>query len=223
MKKFSNWILFVVILMGLVACDLLPEDSKPPPGAQPKAASGVKKASVKVKTQASGLTMEQEGIAARYEEDNKPGAIKHMYVISAMTGDVILYSTVKGKVISSGKRLTPYQVLAAQGSDGGQYGTDYRPKGVRVKIGLNTYLTPEVLQDDGTYGNSIPYLYWWDTKGIFHKHYVSGGQIVHISSQPMVVPKIIINLEAETTVKKAPVKPKQIPPLSIEGDTGQSK
>jgi hypothetical protein len=28
-----------------------------------------------------------------------------------------------------------------------------------------------------------------------HKHYVSGGQIVHISSQPMVVPKVILNVE----------------------------
>ena len=42
----------------------------------------------------------------------------------------------------------------------------------------------------------FPILYWWDTRDVYHQHYVTGGQIVHISDQPIVVPKIILNLES---------------------------
>ena len=63
-----------------------------------------------------------------------------------------------------------------------------------VDIGNKSYKTPEVIQDDGTFGDSMNYLYWWDVKGVYHQHYVTGGQIVHISSQAMPVSKITINL-----------------------------
>ena len=158
--------------------------------AEPKSASGVKKASAIVKTGSDGLTVEQRNIKNRLEEENKPGSIKHLYIISAYSGQVILYSTVKGKVTSSGKRLTPVNV----GCTEGEY-VDTENKGIMVNIGGNNYRTPEVLQDDGTYGYSIPYLYWWDTKGIYHQHYICGGQIPHVSNQPISVPKIILNLE----------------------------
>ena len=48
---------------------------------------------------------------------------------------------------------------------------------------------------DGTYGMEVPYIYWWDVRGIYHQHFVSGGQIIHISDQPVVVKSIIINME----------------------------
>lgn len=153
-----------------------------------KSASGVKKASVTLKTGASGLTAEQENISKKLNEDNKVGGIKYLYVVSAYSGDVLIYSTVKGKVTSSGKRLSPYSVMNDYGSS---------EDGIDVRIGGHTYTTAEVLQDDGTYGHSIPYLYWWDTKGIGHKHYVSGGQVVHISDAPLVVGKVIINLDLQ--------------------------
>jgi len=155
--------------------------------------TGVKKATVKVKTQASGLTIEQENIKRRLQVDNVPGSIKHLYVISAYSGQVIVYSTVRGKVTSSGKRLSPYQVAAAEGQSVSQ-----EHLGILVTANGYKKRTPEVLQDDGTYGSSSPYLYWWDTKGIYHQHYVSGGQIIHISDQPLAVKSIIINMELAT-------------------------
>lgn len=151
----------------------------------PKSASGVVETSVRVPMQPNGLTIEQENVRNRLLEDNKPGAIKHLYVISAFSGQVILYSTVRGKVTSSGKRLSPYHVVV--GASGEQ-----RLRGFSVLDGDVT--TDEVLQDDGTYGTSTDYIYWWDTKGVYHQHYISGGQIVHVSSQPLNVPRIIINL-----------------------------
>jgi len=153
-------------------------------GEQPKSASGVSKATVKVETGADGFTAEQRNIRDRLVEDNKQGSIKHLYIVSAYSGQVIIYSTVRGKVTSGGKRLTPTSIT---GSPGGNLPV--------VTLGNTDYYTNEVLQDDGAYGQSMDYLYWWDTKGVYHQHYVSGGQIVHISSQPLAVKSIIINME----------------------------
>ena len=150
--------------------------------------SGAKKTSAKVQTDASGLTTEQKNVKKRIEADNKPGAIKHLYILSAYSGQAIIYSTVDGKVTSSGKRLNPYSVTGPGAN---------RFDSFAILIDGQAHKTAEVLQDDGTYGHSIPYLFWWDTKGIFHKHYVSGGQIVHISDQPLAVKTIIINMELE--------------------------
>lgn len=175
--------IFGAALLGISSCDINTS-------ATPGSTTGVKKATATVTTLASGLTIEQENIKNKIEDDNRPGKIRHLYVISCYSGDVILYSTVKGKVTSSGKRLTPYSVAASTS------GAHKSELGFPVNIGGKTHYTAEVLQDDGTYGSSIPYLYWSDTKGIRHKHYVSGGQIVHISDVPLVVPKVIINVEA---------------------------
>lgn len=127
--------------------------------------SGVKKATADVKVQSNGLTVEQNNIKDRFEMDNLPGAIRHLYVISPYSGQVIIYSTVKGKVTSSGKRLTSNEV-------------EYRVMGQ----GANP-LGPRI-GDDGTYGSSGSYLYWWDTKGVYHQHYL-GNEILHIADQPM--------------------------------------
>lgn len=170
--------LALVVSIGASDCDPAPAQS----------ASGVSKASSRVSTGSDGLTAEQRNIKERVEDDNKPGSIKHLYVISAYSGQVILYSTVQGKVTSSGKRLTPTSVTTGNTSGGSIYG------GFSVPIGTGTQTTTEVLGDDGAYGSSVPYIYWRDTKGAYHQHYVEGGQIVHVSDQPLAVKSIVINM-----------------------------
>ena len=141
--------------------------------------SGVEKAHAKVKTGPDGLSEEQRNVKEYLEYSNTPGAVKHLYVISAFSGDVLIYSTVYGKVTSSGKRLTSNMTLVH--GDRGDAGGDF----VMGRIG-----------DDGTYGGSgsSSYIYWKDTQGNFHKHFVTGGQILHVSEVPLVVPKVIINM-----------------------------
>lgn len=178
MKKTLAVLISVVVLGVLAGCR---RQSNPP-----QSASGVKKATVQVPTNPEGLTTEQQNIRERLLEDNKPGSVKHLYVISAYSGQVIIYSTVRGKVTSGGKRLTP-----TTGTGSGEYHGD----SISVNIGGESHRTAEVLQDDGSYGHSMDYLYWWDTKGVYHQHYVGGGQIVHISNQPLAVKGIIINME----------------------------
>lgn len=169
--------IFVVVIVLFFGCGLIEE---------PKSESGVGRAKAKVQVDAQGMTVEQKNIAERLKVDNIPGSIKHLYVISAYSGQVLIYSTVRGKVTSGGKRLTPTTVSA---SDGGSTG------GIPVDIGGSRRYTGEVLQDDGTYGHSMNYLYWFDTKGIYYQIYPQGGMFIIISSESISVKSITINLE----------------------------
>lgn len=158
---------------------------------QPVSTSGVEKTTATVPVGPDGLTMEQRNVRDRLAMDNKPGSIKHLYIISAYSGQVILYSTVKGKVTSSGKRLSPYTVV------GNKNGNDSCSSGFNIKIGDSNYCTPEVLQDDGTYGDSVPYIFWWDVQGRYRQVYVSGGTILMISDQPLPIKSITLNIESD--------------------------
>lgn len=179
MNRFLGFLMVCLALLS--GCDNTPTP--------PRSTSGVGKATVKIPTNEHGRTTEQENIASRLILDNTPGSIKHLYVMSAMTGDVLIYSTVKGKVTSSGKRLTPNTVAAGAGSGYGY--------GIAVDIGGDPNFTGEVLQDDGTYGSSSEYLYWWDVQGRYHQHYPGAGQIIHISDQPLPVKHVKIRLDLE--------------------------
>ena len=178
-SKFRILIVSIFALTLMYACTGKPT--------APKSSSGVTKATADIEVGSDGYTVEQRNIKKRLETDNEIGAIKHLYIISAMSGQVIMYSTVDGKVTSGGKRLTPKTL----GKDGDSYSSN---SAMKVDIGGDEYYTQEVIQDDGTYGTSMNYLYWWDVKGVYHQHYVNGGQIVHISSEAMPVSDITINL-----------------------------
>ena len=175
--KNSLVVISSVLVLLLAGCD--------EPSRQPQSASGVTKATAEVKVGSDGLSTEQRNVKDRLEEDNKPGSIKHLYVISAYSGQVIIYSTVRGKVTSGGKRLTPAPLTGTCGSD---------CKDSYQKI-PGVGLTAEVIGDDGTYGHSGDYIFWWDTKGVYHQHYNAGGQIIHVSNQPLAVKGVIINME----------------------------
>ena len=171
MKK----VLFVLaIAIGFASCDI-------DPNPQQKSDSGVKKASTQVQTDINGRTIEQENIIKRLERDNKPGSIKHLYIISAYTGDVLQYSTVKGKVTSGGKRLSPKSVE----------GNGYNNPGNNNMVIINglQYTTNEVLDDGGAYGESGNYLFWFDAQDNYQQYYPSGGTYLHISDKPLRIRK----------------------------------
>jgi hypothetical protein len=165
--------------------------------------SGVSKATVKVPVGSDGLTVEQRNIGDRLKKDNEPGAIKHLYVISSFSGDVLIYSTVKGKVTSGSKRLTPSQVTG-YGYNGSYYG------GFGVDIGDQTKNTNEVLADDGSYGSSGDYLFWFDARGVYHQQYASSC-IIHISDQPLPIKHIVLNMEIGVGEQA-----EQAPPASVQ-------
>jgi hypothetical protein len=149
--------------------------------------SGVKVAYVgKVETDEKGQTVEQRNIIDRIKADNDLGAIKHLYVISAYSGQVILYSPVRGKVTSGGKSLTPKKIEGT---------TDNATKPT-IKVGGVDYTIADLPNEDGTYGfGSADYIYWFTPEGKFHQHFLSGGQIVHISDTPVSTKGVVINIE----------------------------
>jgi len=177
MKKIFGLLSIMITMFILTSCD---------DALTPKSSSGVEKASVQVATDVNGNSVEQRAIIKRLTTDNKPGSIKHLYVISAYSGQVLIYSTVDGKVTSSGKRLTPSTISGTLNTNG---------TGFYIEIGGTRAYTQEVLGDDGTYGTSDPYIFWYDVRGIYHQHYITGGQIIHVSDQPLAVKNIIINME----------------------------
>src|SRR5262245_26679115 len=103
--------------------------------ADPVLRAGVKTTTAGRPLRSAGRTTEQRNVRARIAMDNKPGVIKHLYVLSAYSGQCILYSTVKGKVTSSGKRLSPFSKVQTFGNGNGGYNA----------------LAVEAIQDDGTY------------------------------------------------------------------------
>jgi hypothetical protein len=156
---------------------------------QQKSDSGATKATIKVSTDQDGHTVEQKNIIERLKRDNEIGGVKHLYIISAYSGDVLQYSTVKGKVTSGGKRLSPKTV-----QNNANYGAyNY------VIINGNNYLTEEVLDDGGAYGESGNYLYWFDAQGNYQQYYPSGGTYLHISDRPLRVKKVNLSVELTET------------------------
>lgn len=170
-RSFGAVALIAISAIGLMGagCSELPEA---------ESVGGVKMTSTVVQTNPDGETVEQKNIKERIKRDNTPGSIKFLYVISPQTGDVIYSSTVKGKVTSSGKRLTPSDI------------TEYNQNGSTKYIRLNgkTYITDQNPADDGTYGDSIPYLYWFDQNDVYHQQYLGGG-IVTITDKPLLAKK----------------------------------
>ena len=163
--------LVCMVCIGLVGCK------------EVESVSGTKMATVgKVQKNTEGRTVEQQNIYDRIKEDNNPGAIKHLYVISPYSGQVIIYSTVRGKVTSSHKRLTPSKVIGDSTA-------------FSLQIGDETFYTDEILGEDGTFGDSAEYIHWYDSKGVYHQHFLTGGQIIHVSNEPLVVKGVIINME----------------------------
>jgi hypothetical protein len=184
MRKYFGLLFVLLSVFVFSSCDeYIPRDAV--------SNGGVGKLNVTVQTQPDGTTVEQGNVSERIKRDNLPGSIKHLYVISTESGQVLLYSTVKGKVTSSGKRLTPSTV------DGATSANNISAANYNwVKIDDRSYITNEVMGDDGTYGSSIEYLYWFDSRGVYHQHYKGGNEMLHISDQPLAVKSIILNLES---------------------------
>lgn len=179
MKKF----IFSLTMIALCSCFIFASCEHE----QQKSDSGITKATVKLTTGPDGLTVEQRNISERLKRDNEIGSVKHLYIVSAYTGDVLQYSTVKGKVTSGNKRLSPKTI----NGDGYNHSTNSN----WVQLGSVNYTTDEVLDDGGTYGDSGNYLFWFDAQGNYQQYYPSGGTYLQISDRPLRMRKSSLSLE----------------------------
>lgn len=60
-----------------------------------------------------------------------------------------------------------------------------------------TFLTDEVPDENGTYGSSMAYLYWFDQNDSYQQLYISGGTSVHISDHPIRIREQVLQLEVK--------------------------
>lgn len=181
--KTLNRIIFATLLFLIVSCKDVKRTNQ-------TSDSGVHKATTKISTSPDGTTIEQQNIIERLKRDNQIGSIKHLYIVSSYTGDVLQYSTVKGKVTSGGKRLSPKTVIGnaiQTSSNDANY----------VSIGGRDFATDEVLDDGGAYGDSGNYMFWFDAQGNYQQYYPSGGTYVQISDKPLRIKKSNLSLTIE--------------------------
>jgi hypothetical protein len=108
---------------------------------------------------------EIENIKRRLEITSKVGQIGYVVLFNE-AGSPILYTTIKGKVTSGGKRLTREDEIATDG-------------GIR-----------KAASDEGTYGSSNPYIFFFDTRGVYHQWsgaYLYSTQPIRLRVEPIVV------------------------------------
>jgi hypothetical protein len=125
--------------------------------------SGAKQVSFefKIPVNALGHTVEQENIFKRLRVTTDPTKILWIHLI-ALDGKIIRRMPLVAKVTSSGKRLEPRHVADS-------YNTSY------PKAGIGSWETDEFIQPDGTYGDSDPYIYWFDPTDRYHQWGTAGG------------------------------------------------
>ena len=90
---------------------------------------------------------EIENIKRRLELTSNPGQIGFVLLLNEM-GKPVMYTGVKGKITSGSKRLTPPQEIRRM--DGGEF--------TREEM-------VDAPSDEGTYGSSNPYIFFWTTDG----------------------------------------------------------
>lgn len=107
---------------------------------------------------------EIDNIKKRLELTSQPGLLGYVVLLN-QTGQPVMYTTVKGKITSGGKRLTsPYY--------------------------SNESSAPRAPSDEGTYGTSGEYVYFWTQNGQYiqwNGTYLYSDKPIRLSVEPLVV------------------------------------
>lgn len=154
------------LLMILLASTLISGCvRKDPPSKKNEQAEIAEKAANNIKFTANA---EIENITKRLQITSDPGLMGYVVLLSE-SGQPVLYTTVKGKITSGSKRLTkPYEYDSSYGS----------------------YYQVESPSDEGTYGSSNPYIYFWSQSGQYVQwsgHYLYSDKPIRLSIKPLVI------------------------------------
>ena len=118
---------------------------------------------------------EIKNIQHRLKLTSQPGLLGYVLLFNPGTGDPAMYTTVEGKITSGGKRLNPTEKLVR--CDKGQYyGECNMPSA----------------NDEGTYGTSGEYIYFWTTDG----QYIQWNGNYLYSDKPIRIPpnRVLVNM-----------------------------
>lgn len=116
---------------------------------------------------------EIDNIKRRIELTANPGALGFIVLLNE-SGQPILYEGVRGKITSGSKRLTkPYQVLTFGNGNGGSTGLQVASP-----------------SDEGTWGASNEYIFYWNTTGEYRQwngKYLYSDKPLRLRVEPLVV------------------------------------
>jgi hypothetical protein len=163
-RKLVTLITALALSFTVAACDEEPPETSKSVQAQKAAAAA---ASLSFTENA-----EIDNIKRRLELTSSPGAVGFVVLLN-QAGQPILYTGVKGKITSSGKRLTsPQQNVKARC---GEFCSEALGDGP---------------SDEGTYGSSDPYIFFWDTNGVYHQwsgSYLYSDKPIRLRVEPLVI------------------------------------
>ncbi len=149
-------------------------DCNGPPSTQPH---NKQAQAAKAEQAASQITFDEnaeiDNIQRRLELTSAPGLLGYVVLMNA-AGQPVMYTTVKGKITSGGKRLTkPYEFARVSGGSNG---------GVDDQVPAPS--------DEGTYGISGEYVYFWtesDQYVQWNGTYLYSDKPIRLSVEPIVV------------------------------------
>ena len=184
--------------MTLAACG-----DPPPPSVKDIQAQEAEKAAQSIDFSANA---EIANIKARHELTSTPGMIGYIILMNE-AGQPVFYGSVKGKITSSGKRLTPPD-----------QNRKYKP--VWNGDSRVSAIGPAP-SDEGTWGSSDPYIYFWTAEGQYMQWngaYLYSNSPIRLNVQPLVVSlgeattKIVPEIRAATPQ----TAPAEVQPIAAE-------
>lgn len=111
---------------------------------------------------------EIDNIKRRLELTSSPSAIGFILLMNE-SGQPIMYTSVKGKITSGGKRLTEPD---------------------RTYTSASNTVVRQASSDEGTYGSSDPYIFFWTSEGQYIQHngkYLYSDKPFRVRVEPLVV------------------------------------
>jgi len=159
-------ILALGLILSLAACDVAT-----PTGQDNKTLQASKAAQAAEQIQFSE-NAEIDNIRKRLELTSNPGQIGFILLLNE-AGQPTMYASVKGKVTSGSKRLTSPDTFKQV--DCSEYNCDARV---------------DAPSDEGTYGSSDPYVYFWTTEDQYIQttsKYIYSDKPIRTSIKPLVI------------------------------------
>lgn len=120
---------------------------------------------------------EIDNIKRRLEITSDPTLLGYIVLFNE-AGAPILYEGVRGKVTSGSKRLTPTEEVACvrrRNQDGSS---------------SCEYVRTAAPSDEGTYGSSNPYIFYWSVDGVYRQWsgpYIYSTQPIRLNAEPLIV------------------------------------
>jgi hypothetical protein len=188
--------LIVAIGISLAGCEYTHSEQASRSGATQAAPSQVRKNS-------KGRTVEQQNIDDRNKVTEDSTKILWIHLI-AIDGKIIRRMPVVSKVTSSGKRLEAKHFVANNGNSS------------TPPISGNNY-TDELIGPDGTFGDSDPYIYWFDPQHRYHQWGTAGGLGYLLTDYPIDLKNPIDEITGMYNVSKLAAEWQAVQETSLKG------